>query len=102
MTADEIADILYDYLRWHPCPVCSGKIRLEVKKMRRGATEMHTLRVFCRGCGVFVEMDDYATGRPFPKNPVPIRGIAEHLHDRLRYTSRTMGEEVAKRLRGQT
>ena len=26
MTVDEIADILYDYLKRHPCPVCSGKI----------------------------------------------------------------------------
>ena len=100
MTVDEIADILYDYLKRHDCPVCQGKIRLEVKKMKRGETEMYFFRVVCRGCGLLVEADDYGTGREFPKNPIMIRGIAEHLRWRLQHTSRTIGEEVAKKLMG--
>lgn len=98
MTVDEVADILYDYLKNHTCPVCKGKLRIEVKRKKSGDVKRHFFRVVCRGCGILVEGDDYAN-RDLPENPIVLRGIAEELRDQLKNTSRTLGEEIAKKFR---
>jgi len=99
MTVDEIADILYEYLKKHPCPVCSGNLRVEVKRKKSGDIKRHYFRVVCRGCGILVEGDDYGN-RDLPEDPIVVRGIAEHLWENLKTTSRTIGDEVAKKLMG--
>ena len=99
MTVDEIADIIYMYLKKHPCPMCSGNLRVEVKRRKSGSIHRHLFRVVCRGCGLLVEYDDYAQ-KDLPENTVSLRGIAAQLREKIRHTNRTIGGEVAKRLMG--
>ena len=98
MTVDDVADILYDYLKRHPCPVCTGDLRVEVKCRKRKEIKRHTFRIVCRGCGLMVEGDDYAV-RDLPEDTVVIRGIAETLRDRLKTSSVNISDRVAERLR---
>lgn len=98
MTVDGVADILYDYLKKHPCPLCWGALRVEVKRKKSGEVKQHYFRVVCRGCGIMAEGDDYAM-RDLPEDTLVIRGIAETLRNYLKISTMNISDRVAERLR---
>jgi hypothetical protein len=99
MEIEEVADILFDYLKKRNCPreSCDGSLRLEVRRQKGNTQTKLVITVSCKKCGARAVVDSYQNNEVF-ENKISLRGQAEKVHRELITTLDNFYNDVAERM----
>lgn len=97
MTIDEVADILYGYIKNYSCPQCSGSLALEVRRKQGDLYTKQIMTVTCKGCGLSAVCNDYVPVEML-NNKIMLKGRGEKVRLELENILEKFHRNVAERL----